>query len=256
MIKNLAGSLVIAFSMYTKFPMPRIEWTENRMKYAMCFFPLTGVAVGFVLICFWQAALKLLLPPFAVACFGTVIPLLVTGGIHMDGFLDVTDARSSYQPKEKKLEILKDPRSGAFAVMGCGVYLLLYSGFFFLLPLERIPVFAGTFLLTRAFSGLSVVCFPKAKNSGLAAAFSEKSQKTVVVLTMAGYLAVSFWYCCCVGGWNTGVACFAVSCIIFYSYYRMSMREFGGITGDLAGYFLQLCELALLAAVVFTAFIM
>ena len=45
-----------------------------------------------------------------------------------------------------------------------------------------------------------------------------------------------------------GFLCLASSMLVFFWYYRMSVREFGGITGDLAGYFLQICELALLGA--------
>ena len=54
-----------------------------------------------------------------------LLPVLVTGGIHMDGFLDTTDALSSWQPREKKLEILKDSHAGAFAIiMGCSYFVL------------------------------------------------------------------------------------------------------------------------------------
>ena len=57
----------------------------------------------------------------AAAC----LPLLITGGIHMDGFMDTVDALASHQSRERKLEILKDSACGAFAVLYCGVYLLL-----------------------------------------------------------------------------------------------------------------------------------
>ena len=56
-----------------------------------------------------------------------LLPLLVTGGIHLDGFLDVADARSSHQSRARKLEILKDSHVGAFAVIAMGCYLLLYT---------------------------------------------------------------------------------------------------------------------------------
>ena len=56
------------------------------------------------------------------------VPLLVTGGIHLDGFMDTTDARSSYGDMEKKLAILKDSHVGAFAVIGCSFYLILSAG--------------------------------------------------------------------------------------------------------------------------------
>lgn len=35
---NLLGSFVIALSMYSRIPMPQVEWTKERMRYAMCFF--------------------------------------------------------------------------------------------------------------------------------------------------------------------------------------------------------------------------
>lgn len=68
---------------------------------------------------------------FLFASIAVCIPLLVTGGIHMDGYMDTVDALSSHQSVEKKLEILKDPNAGAFAVIYCGIYLLLSLGLFY-----------------------------------------------------------------------------------------------------------------------------
>jgi adenosylcobinamide-GDP ribazoletransferase len=43
------------------------------------------------------------------------------------------------------------------------------------------------------------------------------------------------------------------STIIFYFVYKsIALREFGGFTGDLAGWFLQVCELVILASLVLT----
>ena len=94
----------------------------------------------------------------------------------MDGFLDVTDARRSYGSREKKLEILKDPHTGAFAIIGLGVYLLLYGAAFSELEFSDICLLSYVFVAERALSGLSVVSFPKAKKDGLAADFCGKSQ--------------------------------------------------------------------------------
>ena len=63
----------------------------------------------------------------AASFIGTAIPLLVTGGFHVDGFMDTTDALSSYREKEERLRILKDPHIGAFAVIGVVIYYLLYA---------------------------------------------------------------------------------------------------------------------------------
>ena len=84
----------------------------------------------------------------------------------MDGFLDVSDARSSYGEPEKKLEILKDPHVGAFAVIKGSMYLFLYLAVFSELPVSRLPAMGAVFVITRAMSGLSVVLFPKARKEG------------------------------------------------------------------------------------------
>ena len=112
----------------------------------------------------------------------------------MDGFLDTTDARRSFLPKEKKLEILKDPRAGAFAVIGCGTYLLFYAALFSELDQRSVLLFSGAFLTERALSGMSVVSFPMAKKDGLAASFSQAALKRTVRLVMALYLAAGAAY--------------------------------------------------------------
>ena len=252
-------SLGIAFSMYSKIPVPKVRWTNEAMQYTFCFFPLVGVAEGALL---WGMGMVLYglrdrnrLPTIFVAIVLTILPLLVTGGIHMDGFLDTTDARKSFLPKEKKLEILKDPRAGAFAVIGCGTYLLFYAALFSELDQRSVLLFSGAFLTERALSGMSVVSFPMAKKDGLAASFSQAALKRTVRLLMALYLAAGAAYFLAMGkvlfgsilpGW----LCILAAGAVFAWYYRMACREFGGITGDLAGYFLQVCELLLLAVCV------
>lgn len=107
-------SCIIAISMYSKIPMPNVEWSEDRMRYVMCFFPLVGIVQGAALGLWLHFALDVLnLSVGAAALTGAAIPLLVTGGIHMDGFLDTMDAIHSYGDRSRKLEIFKRPPSGS-----------------------------------------------------------------------------------------------------------------------------------------------
>lgn len=170
---NLIGSFVIAFSMYSRIPMPRMDWTEERMRYALCFFPLIGAVIGAVEIATFALCEILGAGVLFRTCLLTAVPLLITGGIHMDGYLDVTDARHSYGEREKKLAILKDPHTGAFAIIGLGLYLLLYAGAVSELVGADVWLLPGALMLERACSGYSVVAFPKAKKDGLAAEFPE-----------------------------------------------------------------------------------
>ncbi|MFV0528831.1 MAG: adenosylcobinamide-GDP ribazoletransferase [Lachnospiraceae bacterium] len=250
-MRAILNSLVIAFSMYSKIPMPRCDWNEKNMRYVMCFFPLVGVIVGGLFWGWMQLSEFLPLHSVAVWIVAILIPVAVTGGIHIDGLLDTTDALSSYQSRDSRLEILKDPRAGAFAILGGIVYFLLYLAVYSELAMQYVPLLAVSFVLSRALSGLAVVVFPKAKNTGLAAAFSDAAQKKTVRNTMFVYIAVCIVALCWISPLYALVS-LGVTGILYVYYYRMAVDKFGGITGDLAGWFLQLEELLFAMAVIVT----
>ena len=242
------SSLIIVFSMYSRIPMPETEWTKDKMEYAMGCFPFVGAVIGGLYIIYAYFAERLHLSDFSYACFGTVLPVLVTGGIHMDGFADTVDALSSCQTRERKMEILKDPHTGAFAVIGCCLYFLLYAGVFCEIPRENLMSIGAVPVISRAASGFSVIWFPKAKKSGLAAMFAEKSRKGPVTVMLAAITLAGFVYLGLVGGFGCVLACSMGAGVSMIYYYKMMKKQFGGITGDLAGFFLQISELIMMAA--------
>lgn len=122
------SSFLIAFSMYSKIPVPQADWEKSSMEYVMCFFPLVGAVIGGILYGAAWAADFFAIPRQLSAAVLTALPLWISGGIHMDGYMDTKDALASWGDSQKKLEILKDSRVGAFAVMGLGIYLLLSYG--------------------------------------------------------------------------------------------------------------------------------
>lgn len=241
---RLWNSFKIAFSMYSKIPMPKSEWTKENMRYVMCFFPLIGVIIGGISWMWGYWGMKLVNSRTFYAVILLLIPVMVTGGIHLDGLLDTSDALHSYQPRERKLEILKDSHAGAFAILTAVVYFLAYLGVYHELTPGGLPVACVGFVLSRALAGFSIAAFPMAKNTGLAAAFSDGAQKTCVKVVCVVYAAVCIflmlWYSPVIGG------CAVLGAALEYLYYyKMSMKEFGGITGDLAGFHTQMCELAI-----------
>lgn len=248
-MKQIFNSLIIAFAMYSKLPMPRVEWTKENMRYVMCFFPLVGAVISGVIYLWSIVGEGMAMSSIFVTVVFILIPLFLTGGIHMDGFMDTTDALSSYQSKEKKLEILKDPNSGAFAVIACVGYYLLTFGVWFEVSKETLPFLCIGFLLSRAFSGLSVVTFPLAKNSGLAATFSNEAKKVLTKRVMILYILLSAIVMLLLN-WKLGIICLMSTLVTFVYYRYKAIKEFGGITGDLAGYFLQLCELVIAVGVI------
>lgn len=177
------------------------------------------------------------------------VPLFITGGIHMDGFMDTCDARASYGDREKKLGILKDTHTGAFAVIFGGLYLILYAAACTeldegsaLLHSDRVYSFQGAQRsFHRNISG-------GAKTWMLADFMKDARKKTVavcmlVIFFMTAFLELLF------GGICGGVV--VITTVLIFLWYRhMAVQEFGGVTGDLAGFFLQICELGILLAAV------
>lgn len=244
------NSFKIAFSMYSKIPMPKTDWNKRNMKYALCFFPVVGLAI-LALVMLWNyISLNLEIGNILHTAILVVIPILVTGGIHLDGFLDTMDALSSYQPIEKKLEILKDPHTGAFAIISAITYFILYFGAWSEVHGDALIILSIGFILSRALSGLSIVIFPCAKNSGLVAMFSDAAEKDKVKYSMLFYIFICTLLMLFINIFLGGI-CVITALLVFIYYKVMSKKEFGGITGDLAGYFLQICELIMALSVVF-----
>ena len=245
---NLIRSFFIAFSMYSKIPMPRTDWTKEAMRYAMCFFPVIGAVIGGLLylwICFTGDSTGSLFR----ASVAVLIPLIVTGGIHLDGLLDTADALSSYKTKEEKLEILKDSHAGAFAIIIGICWFVLDFGIYSEADAHTIGLLAIGFVISRTLSGLSLVSFRMAKNTGLAATFSDMALKSRVRIVMICYLIV------CAGlllylDPLYGTAELIGALLVFFWYRHLSYEKFGGITGDLAGFFLQNCELFMAVCVI------
>ena len=103
---TIVKSLACAFLMYSRIPMPQVEWKEENRRYSLAMFPFVGAVIGGLIILWTYLCGILHSGKWLYAAVCCVIPIAVTGGIHADGFCDVTDARSSYAPREKKLEIM------------------------------------------------------------------------------------------------------------------------------------------------------
>ena len=244
-------SLCIAVAMYSKLPAPRVDWDKKSLSWAMCFFPVVGVVIA-LLLGIWLGLCEMLdFGPFLRAAVSLLLPIAVSGAIHLDGFCDTSDALGSHQSREKKLEILKDSHTGAFAIICCCLYLI----FFFSVWCEVEPegrtlwVLSLGPVLSRSLSGLAAVSWPNARGSGLLATFTQpmEAQKARAVLLV--------WVAVCAVAMIaldpvTGTAAVAGAGLSFLYYFVMSRRQFGGITGDLAGFFLQVCECAMVLAVV------
>ena len=240
-------AVVLAFSTYTRIPMPQVKWDDDAMKLAIAFLPLVGAAVG-IPIWGWQILCRSL--GFSAILFAAVsvaLPILITGGIHMDGYCDTADALASWQDKERRLEILKDPHVGAFALIRYGVYMLICFALFHELYAREADAGVGfLYPLSRSFAAWSAITMPNARKDGMLAAFTERADRRAagIILALLTAITTAGWIWLTFPGGIVGLA----FCLPVTLWYRsIAIKCFGGATGDTTGYLLQTVELTLLA---------
>ncbi len=246
---GILKSLALAFSLFSVLPAPSAPWTRETLRAVLPAFPLVGAVCGLL----WTALALLPLPALLRGAALCLAPLVFTGGIHLDGYADTWDARASWGGQEKKQEILHDPHCGAFALIHLGIFFVASFAFSAsLLPTPRALFCLGlSFPLSRSLSGWSLTAWPLARDTGLAHTLVEATSRRGAGLFL-GVLAALLLLAQILAGGPGGLAMAAAAAITLVRYRRLACREFGGVSGDLAGWFLQTCELWQLGALVLT----
>ncbi|BFL41274.1 adenosylcobinamide-GDP ribazoletransferase [Agathobaculum sp. NSJ-28] len=256
-MKSAWSGLLVAFSLYSAVPVPQVRWEKRTMRWALSFLPLVGVLIG-VLEGVWHAfCTRYGAAGLFYAVGAALIPLAVSGGIHLDGLCDTCDALCSYGDREKRLAILKDPHVGAFGPLWLTAFLLAETACFaqiYQTP-QFLPVVFVGFAVARTDGGRKIVTIPCAKDTGLAHIFAENSDKKAVDMTLkleeaALEVLLLVWLYC------TGNGIFAMHYLVLIGLWyilhsRLTVHVFGGITGDLAGFYISLAELLALVCAAF-----
>ncbi len=244
---KILKSIAVAFSMYSKIPMPRFNWASDDMKYHLIFFPWVGAVIGLFEYLWFRLANYCILPHIVFAVIAMVIPIIITGGFHIDGFMDTSDALASYGDKEKRLEILKDSHVGAFAIIRLVTLGLILFAAIYTMNNTAFVAWNTSFFAVRAISGICVVRYKKAKAEGILNTSAETADDKIVIYT----LALQFIVLALVMGanftWFWNVQVFAMLLMLVY-YIYIAYSKFGGITGDLAGWFLCKAEVFMAVA--------
>lgn len=241
-MKSFWNSMIAAFASYSIIPMPNRELTAESTKYQLCFFPLIGVVIG-ALLYGWNIGWPYLCNyNFLPAVVFVIVPVIISGGTHVDGFIDTVDAMCAPRTMEKKLEILKDTHTGSFAIIITLSYFLIALGVWSEMSINAVPMLAVGFVLSRALSGLAIVTFPHAKTSKLMKSFIDEKQKRTVFGVMLAYIVASVALMIYLQPLYGSVA--VLGAIVSYIYYYyVAKKHFGGITAAVASFFVQVCEL-------------
>lgn len=255
-------NIAVAFSMYSRIPMPIFEWKEDDTKYAIAFLPWIGLVIGGVEYGLYLLSTYFDFPMLVRIVLWAFVPLFITGGFHVDGYMDVMDALKSFKSKEEKLEILKDPHIGAFSVISLVMYGLLYLGAADLLFVgnkevsmlpSAIMISVMSFFVVRALGALLSVTLPLAKKNGMLHEETKSTNKGALVFIIIE-LVIGLG-ACAYFDWLLTIIVVAVLGLFVLWFRSKCNKEFGGITGDTIGFFITQGELLVLLAAGVFAFV-
>lgn len=222
-------------------------WTEEAFGKSVRYFPLVGLVLGLIYgglawgMEYGAAYGGIAVPVHFKAALFVLLPIMLTGGIHCDGFMDTADGIFSGRERERMLEIMKDSRCGSFGVTALACYLLLEYAVLQDMGVGILPVALLIMpILGRMSMVMAISCFPYARPEGVGKAFGKFANRkmcAMVVLYTAIMLAL--------------IDCFALAALVAVVIFTWLMGRYvtkllGGLTGDVYGAICTMNELLVL----------
>ncbi|WP_210470248.1 adenosylcobinamide-GDP ribazoletransferase [Sporosarcina sp. 6E9] len=249
------NGILLALQFFTVLPI-RKELPLGRKEVTAMYIalPFVGATIGLLMYGVSELLLSgLSTGTFLAAVCIVLTGILLTGGLHFDGWTDTGDAFFSYQDREKRLEIMEDPRIGAFGTMAL-LFLILIKIALFNEILEKGIAYFILFLAIPFLARVGMTIYfsktPTAKSSGLAYFFQEKlHSKIVVIVSSLSGIAILIAVWLMVESVIVPLLLFILLAIGILRFRHWSLKHFGGVTGDLSGAFIEGMEVILWIAV-------
>jgi adenosylcobinamide-GDP ribazoletransferase len=204
-------------------------WTDEDFGGSVKFFPLYGLIIGGILALGYYT-LSQIFPPMVTAVCILLLEVAITGGIHLDGFMDTMDGIFSGRSAERILEIMKDSRVGAHSVIALGLLYLIKFSMYYEFPSEMlIPVLIFMPVLGRWAMVMGITSFPYARPEGMGKSFHQYAGRnafTIGTIITLGIAAAFQWI---------GIITFVVTAAFVYLFCRRITKQIGGLTGDVYG---------------------
>ena len=240
-MKTYLHAFAMCQSMFCSIPAPQV-WDEKAKDKMLLFLPLVGLEIGLLWAALAWICQVLNVPPMASALVLGAYPYIVTGFLHLDGFMDVTDAVKSWRDLARRREILKDSHVGSFAVIGIVLLVVAQFALFATVPADAdflILLFIPA--VSRCGSALAVTGLKPMSTSQYADQKKPKSHIVVLSVMLGVFLAAGFLLCGKYGFVLVGgLAGYGLAL-------RRGYKSLDGMNGDIAGYALTISELCAVA---------
>jgi adenosylcobinamide-GDP ribazoletransferase len=201
---------------------------------ALAWFPAAGALIGLAVGGIWWAARQGWAPP-AAAAIAVIADAALTGMLHLDGLADAADGLLPPLARARRLEVMADPRLGAFGAAGLAIVLLARFGAFASMPPSPLAI-AGLWSGSRTAMAVTAQIVPYARPDGLASAFlpggAARRAGPAVLGLAGGLLALGLAFA---GRGALGLAAVGAEAVGAAAVVLLAWRRLGGFTGDVLG---------------------
>jgi adenosylcobinamide-GDP ribazoletransferase len=241
----MINGFLLALQFLTVIPLRIKNVDDKSVACSLIYFPLAGLIMGFLLVGMYELLLILNFPSLAISIILVVFLVILTGGLHLDGLSDTSDAFLSRKGREQMLEIMRDSHSGVMGVLAIISVLLLKIAFLYSIAIEFKPVaLVLACVLSRWAMVLPIYLFPYARAEGKAKFFIQGVNLKILLLSTGLALAcvLIFWQL-------KGLYIFVMVAAFTYLAGKFINKKLSGVTGDTLGALCELNELVVLLTV-------
>ncbi|MFN4228076.1 MAG: adenosylcobinamide-GDP ribazoletransferase [Candidatus Ratteibacteria bacterium] len=226
--------IISAIRFLTIFPLGKTD--EESLKNSIIFFPFVGVLIGTLAYLFYFSVNKFF--PNEISSFLLIVFLIIlTGGIHLDGFIDTVDGFIGGKNKEEILKIMEDPKMGGFSAIF--LFSLLFLKFLIIKNISDLKISLIISCLLSRYSVCYFSYFSKpSKDYGLSKIFFESKKFSNFLVSTIFTFTILFLF--------LKLYSFILFCIniLFFQILNFYFRKkIGGITGDIFGFNIEITEL-------------
>jgi len=240
-VKRTIKAFFMCLGMFSSIPCLYRPWDEDARSLMTACLPLVGAVIGLI---WWIIATLagLFLPSPLCAALIAAAPFLLTGFMHLDGFMDTSDAILSWRPLEDRLRILKDSHTGAFSVVNLCVYMMFMYAAAASIPTKDLRFLVLVPVISRCCSAFCVTTLRPLGHSEYKDHSGNAAQRMAILSIWLIAVIISFiWLGRC------GFVYLIETCAYAIAMWSV-IRILKGVSGDLAGYSLSISELCALIA--------
>ncbi|WP_434580726.1 adenosylcobinamide-GDP ribazoletransferase [Sulfurimonas sp. NW15] len=233
-MSKLFKGFTLAVSMLSILPFFKVhDFYKGINGYAVMFYPFVGFLLGLLLYGTFLL-LTLFFPPLHGSLIVFSLWALVTGALHLDGFADTVDGL--FVPKEKALHVMKDPYNGGMGMIFTVVFLLLKASS--VAALDAMYLLPVVLMLSR-FTAVAAIClYPYLSANGMGALAKKEFSQKQFLISVVYVTAISILF-------HSFVLLF-VALLVLFVCKHFFMKRYGGFTGDIYGFCIEVTELVLL----------